>query len=67
MSSFLALVKDDLLTLYLGKVLGFQALGYIGWAKNGLNHLFELLWTRSPEFSFHSSHGFKMKKTVFRD
>jgi len=32
-SSLLALVKDDLLNLYLGKVLGFQALGYIGWAK----------------------------------
>jgi O-antigen/teichoic acid export membrane protein len=32
-SSFLALFKDDLITLYLGKVLGFTALGYIGWAK----------------------------------
>lgn len=33
LSSFLALFKDDLITLYLGKVLGFTALGYIGWAK----------------------------------
>ena len=32
-SSFLALFKDDLITLFLGKVLGFEALGYIGWAK----------------------------------
>ena len=32
-SSFLALFKDDLITLFLGKVLGFQGLGYIGWAK----------------------------------
>jgi len=32
-TSLLALVKDDLITLYLGKVLGFQFLGYIGWAK----------------------------------
>jgi O-antigen/teichoic acid export membrane protein len=39
MSSFLALVKDDLLTLYLGKVLGFQGVGYIGWAKK---------WAESP-------------------
>ncbi len=31
--SFLALFKDDLITLYLGKVLGFEGLGYIGWAK----------------------------------
>lgn len=32
-SSFLALFKDELITLYLGKVLGFTGLGYIGWAK----------------------------------
>lgn len=32
-SSFLALFKDDLLILYLGKTLGFESLGYIGWAK----------------------------------
>lgn len=32
-NSFLALFKDDLITLYLGKMLGFEALGYIGWAK----------------------------------
>src|SRR3989338_3489235 len=32
-SSFLALFKDDLITLFLGKVLGFEGLCYIGWAK----------------------------------
>ncbi|MBI2051662.1 oligosaccharide flippase family protein [Candidatus Roizmanbacteria bacterium] len=32
-SSFLALFKDDLVILYLGKVLGFEGVGYIGWAK----------------------------------
>lgn len=32
-SSFLALFKDDLIILFLGKMLGFEALGYIGWAK----------------------------------
>lgn len=32
-NSFLALFKDDLITLYLGKVIGFEGLGYIGWAK----------------------------------
>ena len=31
--SFLAIFKDDLIYLFLGKVLGFEALGYIGWAK----------------------------------
>ncbi|OGK08749.1 hypothetical protein A2767_06135 [Candidatus Roizmanbacteria bacterium RIFCSPHIGHO2_01_FULL_35_10] len=38
-SSFLALFKDDLIILFLGKVLGFEALGYIGWAKK---------WAESP-------------------
>ena len=32
-SSFLALFKDDLITLFLGKVLGFTGVGYVGWAK----------------------------------
>ncbi len=32
-SSFLAIFKDDLIILYLGKVVGFEGLGYIGWAK----------------------------------
>lgn len=32
-SSFLALFKDDLIILFLSKVLGFSAVGYIGWAK----------------------------------
>jgi len=32
-NSFLALVKDDLLTVFLGKVLPFAEVGYIGWAK----------------------------------
>jgi hypothetical protein len=33
MHSFLALVKDDLLTVFLGKVLPFAQVGYIDWAK----------------------------------
>lgn len=33
MNSFLALLKDDLLTVFLGKVLPFSQVGYIGWAK----------------------------------
>ncbi|MDP3998641.1 MAG: oligosaccharide flippase family protein [bacterium] len=31
--SFLALIKDDLLMVFLGKVLPFAQVGYIGWAK----------------------------------
>lgn len=33
LNSFIALVKDDLLTIFLGKVLPFAQVGYIGWAK----------------------------------
>lgn len=33
MNSFLALIKDDLLTVYLGKALPLAQVGYIGWAK----------------------------------
>lgn len=33
LNSFIALLKDDLLTVFLGKVLPFAEIGYIGWAK----------------------------------
>lgn len=33
MNSFLALIKDDLLIIFLGKVLPMSFVGYIGWAK----------------------------------
>ena len=33
LNSFLALVKDDLLIVFLGKVLPFSQVGYLGWAK----------------------------------
>ncbi|MBI2617164.1 oligosaccharide flippase family protein [Candidatus Gottesmanbacteria bacterium] len=32
-NSILALVKDDLMTIFLGKILPFTEIGYIGWAK----------------------------------
>lgn len=32
-NSLLALIKDDLTTLFLGKILGFEKLGYLGFAK----------------------------------
>jgi len=33
LNGFIALLKDDLLTVFLGKVLPFAQIGYIGWAK----------------------------------
>ncbi len=38
-NSFLALIKDDLLTLYLGSAVGFVGVSYIGWAKK---------WSEAP-------------------
>lgn len=32
-NSLLALIKDDLITIFLGKILPFDQVGYIGWAK----------------------------------
>lgn len=32
-SGFMALFKDEIIILYLGRVVGFEILGYIGWAK----------------------------------
>jgi O-antigen/teichoic acid export membrane protein len=36
-NSFLALVKDDLLTVFLGRVLPLAQVGYIGWAQKWAN------------------------------
>lgn len=33
LNTFMALVKDDLMTIFLGKVIGPAGLGYVGWAK----------------------------------
>jgi O-antigen/teichoic acid export membrane protein len=33
LNSFLALIKDDFMTIFLGKILPFAEIGYIGWAK----------------------------------
>lgn len=33
LNSFLSLLKDDLMTVFLGKILTFTEVGYIGWAK----------------------------------
>ncbi len=33
MNSILALIKDDLFTIFLGKILPFAQIGYVGWAK----------------------------------
>lgn len=41
--SFLALFKDDLINLFLGKIVGFQGLGYIGWAKKWADSIVKII------------------------
>ncbi|MFN4212900.1 MAG: oligosaccharide flippase family protein [Microgenomates group bacterium] len=69
MSSFLALIKDDLITLYLGKSLGFDALGLIGWAKKWAESPIRIIMDSIskvlfPLFSRFQEDKEKLKKTV---
>lgn len=41
--SFLALFKDELVNLFLGKIVGFQVLGYIGWAKRWAESMLRII------------------------
>jgi len=68
-SSFLALVKDDLLTLYLGKTLGFEVLGYLGWAKKWAESTLRMIMDSLsrvlfPLFSRIQENKEKLKNTV---
>ncbi len=51
-NSLLALVKDDLLTLYLGTVIGFQGVGFIGWAKKWAEVPLRLIMDNINKVSF---------------
>lgn len=51
-NSMLALIKDDLLTVYLGKVLGFLEVGYIGWAKKWSEMSLRLIMDNVNKVSF---------------
>lgn len=69
LNSLLALVKDDLLTVYLGKSLGFTAVGYIGWAKKWSEMPLRLIMDNInkvsfPTFSRLQHHSDQMAKAV---
>lgn len=69
LNSFLGLVKDDLLTVYLGKVLPFSQVGYIGWAKKWAEiplRLFmdSIIKVTFPAYSRLQAHKNKLKKAV---
>lgn len=52
LNSLLALIKDDLLTIYLGKALGFTGVGYIGWAKKWSEMPLRLIMDNINKVSF---------------
>jgi len=70
-NSFLALLKDDLFTLFLGKVLPFQQVGYIGWAKKWAEAPLRLIMdsvvkVTFPAYSRLQDHPEKLSRAVER-
>jgi len=68
-NSFLGLIKDDLLVVYLGKVLPFSQVGYIGWAKKWAEiplRLFmdSVIKVTFPAYSRLQEHPEKLKKAI---
>lgn len=51
-NSFMALIKDDLLTAFLGTILPFAAIGYIGWAKKWAEIALRLLMDNVIKVTF---------------
>lgn len=51
-NSCLALVKDDLITLFLGKILGFEKLGYLGFAKKWAEAPIRIVMDNVAKISF---------------
>lgn len=69
LNSLLALVKDDLLTVYLGKVLPFAQVGYIGWAKRWAEMPLRLIMdsvikVSFPAYSRLQAYKDKLKKAI---
>lgn len=68
-NSLLALVKDDLMTIFLGKVLPFSQIGYIGWAKKWAEVPLRLIMdsivrVTFPAYSRLQSHTEVLKKAL---
>lgn len=69
LNSFLGLIKDDLLTVYLGKVLPFSQVGFIGWAKKWAEiplRLFmdSIIKVTFPAYSRLQDHRERLKKAI---
>ncbi|MBI4130361.1 oligosaccharide flippase family protein [Candidatus Roizmanbacteria bacterium] len=69
LNSILALIKDDLFTLYLGRVLPFAQVGYIGWAKRWSEAPLRLIMDNVvrvtfPTYSRLQAHPEKLEKAI---
>jgi len=69
LNSFLGLIKDNLLIVYLGKALPFSQVGYIGWAKKWAEtplRLFmdSVIKVTFPAYSRLQTHKDKLKKAI---
>ncbi len=64
-NSLLALVKDDLMTIFLGKMLPFTQLGYIGWAKKWSEVPLRLIMDSIVRVTFPAYARLQHEKEVF--
>lgn len=66
LNSFLALVKDDVLTMYLGATVGLTNLAYIGWAKKWSEAPLRLIMDNVAKVSFPAFSRLQDNKEVIR-
>lgn len=69
LNSFMALIKDDLMTIFLGKVIGPAGLGYVGWSKKWAEaplrfFMDNVIKITFPAFSRLQGNPQKLKKAV---
>lgn len=65
-NSFLALIKDDFLILFLGKILGFEKLGYIGFAKKWAEAPIRIIMDNLSKISFPLMARFQTEKSQLK-
>jgi O-antigen/teichoic acid export membrane protein len=68
-NTFLAVIKDDGMTIFLGKLVGAQGLGYLGWASRWANlplriFLDNVTKVAFPAFSRMQHHPLELKKAI---
>jgi len=74
LNTFVAVLKDDLMTVFLGRVIGTQGLGYLGWARKWAEQPLRFLMDNVLKVTFPAysrmqdqkkSLGFALEKSIF--